>query len=70
MPWISPTPGPQPLRAAPPNPQPRPHEDVPNVDGPITDNPDLPDPGGPGTTMPPVPGADLPPSQPTDPDFR
>ncbi|PWC36440.1 hypothetical protein [Azospirillum sp. TSO35-2] len=57
------------LNAAPPNPQPRPHEDVPVVDVPITDNPDLPDPGGPGTTDAPVPGGDLPPSQPINPDF-
>lgn len=61
------------LNAAPPirsaGPFPGPHEDVPVVDLPGTDNPDLPDPGGPGTTDSPVPGNDLPPSRPTDPDF-
>ncbi|WP_245986336.1 hypothetical protein [Azospirillum thermophilum] len=74
MPWTTPTQTssmsrPQPLRAAPPRPQPGSGEDVP-VDLPGGDNPDLPDPGGPGTDIPPVPGGDLPPSQPTDPDFR
>ncbi|CAO3448602.1 hypothetical protein [Azospirillum largimobile] len=57
------------LSAAPPNPQPRPHEDVPVVDLPVTDNPDLPNPGGPGTTDSPAPGNDLPPSRPINPDF-
>lgn len=57
------------ILAALPRPQPRPNEDVPVVDVPITDNPDLPDPGGPGSTDAPVPGGDLPPSRPTDPDF-
>ncbi|CBS87995.1 hypothetical protein [Azospirillum lipoferum] len=52
-----------------PSPFPGPHEDVPVVDLPGTDNPDLPDPGGPGTTDSPAPGNDLPPSRPTDPDF-
>lgn len=50
-------------------PFPGPHEDAPVVDVPVTDAPDLPDPGGPGTTDSPAPGNDLPPSRPTDPDF-
>lgn len=68
MPWISPTAAPQPLRAAPPRPQPEPGRDVP-TDLPNTDNPDLPDPGGRDLPDQPSPGEDLPPSRPTDPDF-
>ncbi|WP_448204509.1 hypothetical protein [Azospirillum sp. sgz302134] len=66
MGWISPTASPQPLRSAPPRPQPG--QDVP-TQGPLTDNPDLPTPGPQDDGPSPIPNNDLPPSRPTDPDF-
>ena len=66
MGWISPTAGPQPLRPAPPHPQPG--QDAP-APGPATDNPDLPTPGPQDGGLDPIPNNDLPPSRPTDPDF-
>jgi len=68
MGWISPTPRPQPLRAAPPRPQPGQNEDLP-TSIPVTDNPDLPTPGPGDHGIAPTPNSDVPPSRPTDPDF-